>query len=155
MISQRKLEAATAVITGAFGAAIVVSSINAGIGWTPRGVGSGTFPCIAGVLIIAGSLYNLLRGLRGPGPVVLDGAGVRKLAALFVPAALFVAVIPLLGLHVAAGVYLLGTVGFQAKKPLWKAALIAIITAVALYATFDWGFQVPLPHGMLGDALGF
>ncbi|HET9580418.1 MAG TPA: tripartite tricarboxylate transporter TctB family protein [Usitatibacter sp.] len=155
MVSQRTLEAATAVLTGAFGAAIVVSSIKAGIGWTPRGVGSGTFPSIAGVLIVAASLYNLVRGLRGPATVVLDGVGARKLAALFVPAALFVAAIPLAGLHVAAAAYVLATVGFQAKKPLWKAALMAVAMPLALYGIFDWAFQLPLPRGLLGAALGF
>lgn len=155
MVSRRTLEAATAVLTGAFGAAIVVSSVQAGVGWTARGVASGTFPCIAGVLIVAASLYNLVRGLRGPAPVVLDGAGARKLAALFVPAALFVAAIPLVGLHVSAAAYVLGTVGFLRKKSLWFAIALAIVTPLALYGVFDWAFQVTLPRGLLGRALGF
>ena len=44
MVSRRSLETATAVLTGAFGAAVVVSSYGNGIGWSAAGVDSGTFP---------------------------------------------------------------------------------------------------------------
>jgi Tripartite tricarboxylate transporter TctB family len=155
VVSRRSLEAATAVLTAAFGAAIVVSSIRAGVGWTVRGVGSGTFPCIAGALIVAGSVYNLVRGLRAPSAVALDGARARKLAALFVPAALFVAAIPLAGLHVSAAAYVLGTVGFLKKRSIGPAIAMAIVTPLALYGIFDWAFRVTLPRGLLGAALGF
>ena len=38
MVSGRSLEAATALITGVFGAAVVVSSLDNGIGWSAAGV---------------------------------------------------------------------------------------------------------------------
>ncbi len=155
MISRRALEIATAVLTGAFGAAILVSSIASGVGWTARGVGSGTFPAISGALIVAGSLYNLVRGALAPGASMLDGAGLRKIGAVFLPAVVFVAAIPFLGLHVASGAYVFGTVAMKGRAALGKAVALALATPVALYATFDWMFQVALPHGMLGAALGF
>lgn len=148
MISRRGLEIATAALTGAFGVAIVASSLHAGVGWTSRGVGSGTFPFIAGVLIVAGSLYNLARGSLAAGPVVLDAVGMRKLAAMLVPAILFVAAIPFVGLHIAAGVYAFGSVATHRKGLLRSAIVLGIATPAALYAIFDWGFQVTLPRGM-------
>lgn len=154
MITRRTLEVAAAALTGAFGAAILVSSIGIGIGWTSRGVGSGAFPAISGSLIVAGSLYNLLRALAHPGPVVIDGKRLRKIAVMFVPAAVFVAAIPLLGLHVASGLYAFGMVASQRRYPLWKAIAIGIATPAALWVIFDWGFTVTLPRGMLGGALG-
>jgi hypothetical protein len=155
VVSQRTLEVATAALTGAFGVAIVVSSIRAGIGWTPRGVASGTFPLIAGTIIVAGSLYNAFRALRAAGPVVLDGAGARKLAGLFLPAAAFVAAIPLVGLHVAAAAYTLAAIGMHRKGSIAKAVVLAIVTPLFLYGVFDRAFQVALPRGLLGAALGF
>jgi tripartite tricarboxylate transporter TctB family protein len=154
-VTRHALEVLTAALTGAFGVAIVASSLASGVGWTARGVGSGTFPCIAGVLIVAGSVYNLVRGLLRENELALDGEGARKLAALFVPAALFVAAIPLLGLHVAAALYMLGVVGFDRKGSWTKAVAYAVVTPLALYGIFDWGFQVALPRGLLGAALGF
>ena len=155
MVNRRALEIVTAALTGAFGIAIMVSSLYAGIGWTPRGVASGTFPFIAAILILAGSVYNAVKAFAVAGPVVLDGAGARKLAGMFVPAALFVAAIPLAGLHVSAAAYVFGMVAFHKKGGLVRAVALAVITPVALYGIFDYAFQVPLPKGLLGAALGF
>ena len=40
MVSRRSLETATAILTGAFGAAVVVSSLDNGIGWSSAAVGT-------------------------------------------------------------------------------------------------------------------
>ena len=154
MITRRALEILAAALTGAFGAAILVSSIGIGVVWTTRGVGSGAFPAIAGALIVAGSLYNLARAFAVAGPVLLDAPRLRKIGALFLPAAAFVAAIPLAGLHVASGVYLFAVVAAHRRMAWWRAAAIGIATAIALYLIFDWGFQVALPRGWLGAALG-
>src|SRR5882757_9152704 len=83
MVSGRSLEAATALTTGAFGAAVVVSSLDNGIGWSAAGVESGTFPFIVGLVIAAGSLFNLVQGWLHPraertqatGKIVRPGRG--------------------------------------------------------------------------------
>src|SRR6202790_3106041 len=62
MISGRSLEAATPLLTAAFGAAVVVSSLDNGIGWSAAGVDAGTFPFIVGLVILSGSLFNLVQG---------------------------------------------------------------------------------------------
>ena len=62
MVSGRSLEAATALLTGAFGAAVVVSSLDNGIGWSAPASSAGTFPFIVGLVIVAGSLFNLVQG---------------------------------------------------------------------------------------------
>jgi len=155
VISRRALEAFTAALTGAFGAAILVSSLLIGVGWTARGVGSGAFPALAGGLILAGSLYNLARAIGMKREVLIERAQLRRSVAMLLPAAVFVAAIPLLGLHVASGVYICAMIVASRRMAAWKAAAIGIATAVALYAIFDWGFQVALPHGWLGNALGF
>ena len=51
MVSGRSLEAGTALLTGAFGVAVVVSSLDNGIGWSPAGVDAGTFPFIVASVI--------------------------------------------------------------------------------------------------------
>lgn len=155
IVTRRTLEIATAALTGAFGAAIVVSSLRAGVGWTPRGVDSGTFPFIAGVLILAGSLYNAVRAFAGETLPMIEGPGILKLLVLFVPAVLFVAAIPVVGLHVAAGVYIFGVIAAHPHGSLRKAAVFGIATPFALYGTFDWAFSVTLPRGWLGGLLGF
>ena len=154
MFSRRALEALTAAITGAFGLAVVVQSLDNGIGWSAAGVESGTFPFMTGLIVTAGSLYNLVRGwLRGR-EIIVDRVAFRRSLALFVPAAIFVAVIPAVGMYVASAAYLLFTLRQQSGLSLLRSIVIAVVVAAGLYGVFEWSFQVALPHGLLGDWLG-
>ena len=153
MISRRALEVTTALLTGAFGATVVVSSLDNGIGWSSAGVESGTFPFLTGLIVLAGSLYNLAHGwLRSTGIAVRRG-DFRRTAALLLPAVLYVALIPLLGIYAASAAYLFGTLRFQTRLSVLRSLAIALVTAVVLYTVFERLFQISLPHGLLGAAL--
>jgi hypothetical protein len=150
MLSRRAVEVATAVLTGAFGATVAVSSLDNGIGWSSAGVESGTFPFIIGLIIVAGSLYNLVHGWwRGSG-IVATRDGLKRTAALLAPAIVYVALIPLIGMYVGSGAYLFGSLHFQSRLSVVRSLAIAIVASVALYFVFEWAFQVSLPHGLLG-----
>jgi hypothetical protein len=154
MISRRALETVTAVLTGSFGLTVIVSSLGNGIGWGADGVDPGTFPFITGVIILAGSLYNLLRGLSAIG-IAVSGTDLRRIAGLFVPAAIFVGAIPLAGMYVASGAYIFGVLALPKHQSLPRAAIIALATPLALYVVFERMFQVSLPHGELAAAFGY
>jgi hypothetical protein len=141
MVSGRSLEAGTALITGAFGAAVVISSLDNGIGWSAAGVDAGTFPFIVGLIILSGSIFNLVQGWLQ--------------AALFVPAAIYVAVIPLIGMYIASALYVFGALAWHKRGALLFACISAIATALALYLIFELTFQISLPRGALGDVFGF
>lgn len=155
MVSGRSLEAATALITGAFGAAVVISSLDNGIGWSTAGVESGTFPFIVGLVILAGSVFNLVQGWLHARAVVLGPAELRRLGILFVPAAIFVGIIPLIGMYPASAVYVFGALAWHKRGSLLLVAIAAIGAAVALYLIFEVTFQVSLPRGALGTLFGF
>jgi len=155
MVFGRSLEAATALITGAFGAAVVVSSLDNGIGWSSAGVESGTFPFIVGLTIVAGSLFNLVQGWLHSRAVILATDELRRLGILFVPAAVFVGLIPLIGMYPAAACYVFGALAWHKRGSLLVPVLTAIGTALALYLIFELTFQISLPRGVLGTLLGF
>jgi hypothetical protein len=155
MVSGRSLETATALITGAFGAAVVVSSIDNGIGWSAAGVESGTFPFIVGLVILAGSVFNLVQGWLHARAVILGPSELRRLGILFVPAAVFVGIIPLIGMYPAAAFYVFGALAWHKRGSLLLPALAAIGAALALYLIFELTFQISLPRGALGTFLGF
>ena len=154
MISRRALEALTAALTGSFGAAVAVSSLENGIGWSTEGVDPGTFPFLTGLIILLASLYNL-----GSGFLEEDGnigsTQLLHLAALLIPAALFVAVIPLLGMYGAAAAYMLGVLLLQSRRSLPLSIGVATATPLALYLIFERMFQVALPRGAVAGVLGF
>jgi hypothetical protein len=154
MITRRQLEIATALFTGGVAAAVIASSIEVGSGWTRGGVESGTFPLIAGALVAAGSLVNLVRAFIGPRIVAVRPDELRRVGLLFVPAVVFVAAIPLVGLYVAAAGYLFWTLRVQHRLAWWRTGLIVVATMLVLYWLFERTFDVVLPHGWLGAALG-
>ena len=155
MVSGRSLEAGTALITGAFGAAVVISSLDNGIGWSAAGVDAGTFPFIVGLIILSGSIFNLVQGWLQARDVILRPSELKRLAALFVPAVIYVGVIPLIGMYVASALYVFGALAWHKRGAFLFAGISAIATALALYLIFELTFQISLPRGALGDALGF
>jgi len=155
MISRRALEVATAALTGTFGAAVVVSSIDNGIGWSSAGVDAGTFPFLTGAIILLGNLWNLARGSMQSREVLVSSSDLRRVTALFVPAVVFVGAIPLIGVYLASGCYMLGTLALLHRLSLQRSLLIATATPLALYLVFERMFQVSLPHGALGNVIGF
>ena len=155
MVSRRSLETATAILTGAFGAAVVVSSLDNGIGWSAAGVDAGTFPFIVGLIIFGGSVFNLVKGWPGNDYAVLNPSELKRLAILFVPAAAYVGLIPLIGIYLASAIYVFGALSWH-KRGAWVfAGIAAVATALALYLIFELTFQISLPRGLLGEALGF
>jgi hypothetical protein len=155
MLSGRSLEAATALLTGAFGAAVVVSSLDNGIGWSAAGVDAGTFPFIVGLIILTGSIYNLVQGWLQARDIILRPSELKRVAMLFVPAAVYVGIIPLTGVYLASAVYVFAALAWHKRGSLLFSALAAIGTALALYLIFELTFQISLPRGALGDFLGF
>jgi hypothetical protein len=150
MVSRRALEVATAILTGVFGAAVMVSSLNNNIEWSSAGVESGTFPFITGTIVLVASLYNLVRGFMRSTGIVATREGLQRTASLFLPALLYVALIPVIGMYVGSALYLFGTLRFQSRLSVVRSAIIAVVASVALYLVFERAFQVSLPHGWLG-----
>src|ERR1700730_17183488 len=155
MVSRRSLETATALLTGAFGAAVVASSYGNGIGWSGAGVDPGTFPFIVGLIILSGSIFNLAQGWLQPPEIVLRPSELKRLGMLFIPAAVYVGVIPLTGIYLASAAYVFGALVGHRRGAFIFSGIAAIGTAVALYLIFEVTFQISLPRGWLGSALGF
>ena len=155
MISQRSLELATAALTGIFGLAVVISSLDNGVRWSAAGVDAGTFPFLIGLTILFGSLFNLVRGVLQRHEIAVTWANFLRLALLFVPAAIYIGIIPLIGMYLASGLYMFVSLMLRDRKSLVKPLLISTVTPLALYLVFDRLFLVSLPHGALGDMLGF
>ena len=155
IISRRGLETATALLTGAFGAAVVVSSLGNGIGWSAAGVDAGTFPFIVGLIILSGSVFNLVQAWLEAREILLRPSELKRLAMLFIPAAIYVGVIPLIGMYLASAAYVFGALAWHKRGAFVFAGVAAIGTALALYLIFERTFQISLPRGLLADALGF
>lgn len=154
MISQRALELTAAALAGTFGMAVVVSSLDNGIGWSESGVDAGTFPFLIGIVIALGSAYNFARGVLLTYEIAVTAPALRRVAGLFIPAAIYIAAIPTLGMYVASGCYMFASLGLQKKQSILQTVILSIATPVALYWVFERLFVVSLPHGALFAIFG-
>jgi hypothetical protein len=155
MVSRRSLEVLTGALGLAFGLAVIVQSLDVGAGWSTGGVEAGTFPLITGTLVCLGSLVNIGGAIRRPDAPLVGREELRRSAGLLLPALAFVGAIPVVGLYVAAAGYLLGVLHVQHRYSLPRSALIAAGTVLVLYVLFERTFQILMPRGWLGNALGF
>ncbi|WP_110643089.1 tripartite tricarboxylate transporter TctB family protein [Salinicola sp. CPA57] len=156
-ISRYTMEIATALLTGAIGMAICYGAWQVGTGWTPSGPDSGYFPFWIGILIVAGSLVNLLRtviGHRHKDETFLDAARLRSLARFTLPIIGFAIVSLLLGLYVGTTLYVFFAMRLQGHYAWWKSLASGIAISICFYLLFELVFQVPLLKGPLEHAFG-
>ena len=157
LVSRTTMEVATALATGAVGAAVVWGAAEHDIGWGDSGPGSGYFPFRIGILIVLASLVNLVVALprRGSdGSAFITNVQMRSVLAFGLPILGFVILSVFLGLYVAAILYLALVMIFQGGyRPLFAVGL-AFAVAVAMRLIFPVWFKVPLLTGPLEALLG-
>jgi hypothetical protein len=116
LVTRRSLSVFAALLTLAFGAAIIIGAREFSIGWSERGPEPGYFPFWIGCVIVVGSLATLVQIFAkqsdGLDAAITHGQA-RRALAFVVPMVGFVALTHLFGLYVAAVVYLFGTMVFQ------------------------------------------
>jgi Tripartite tricarboxylate transporter TctB family len=157
LISRTTMEVATALVTGAVGAAVIWGSAEHDIGWGDSGPESGYFPFRIGVLIVLASLTNLVLALRRRGlddTVFVTNVQMRSVLAFGLPIIGFVVLSLVLGLYVATILYLASVMIFQGGyRPLFAIGL-ALAVAVAMRLIFPIWFKVPLLTGPIEALLG-
>jgi hypothetical protein len=154
----RKADILVSLLFVALGIVVVYDSVTLGFQWGANGPESGFFPFYLGVGLIVGSLLVLrkvwaeYRQKRSAVRLIPEGA-LRPILWVVVPATVMVVITELVGLHIAAALYL----GFYMRlvgKIGWATTLlVSIIVPVSLYFTFDKFFLIPLPQGLWGAKL--
>lgn len=153
--SQRRIEAAVGLAVAAFGALVVVGSLQVGIGWGSEGPRSGFFPFYVGLAILIASAFNLLR-LRGTSKdaIFAEWHQIGQVALIVVPTTIYVFVLPYTGLYLASVVLIAGFMLKLGNYRLHTALGVAICVMVALFVTFEKWFLVSLPKGPIEEFLG-
>jgi hypothetical protein len=79
----------------------------------------------------------------------------RTVATVFVPTAIYVAAIPLIGIYAASAVLVAYFMVRLGEFRLSRAIPAGIATAVVTFVVFEMWFLVALPKGPIEDLLGF
>jgi hypothetical protein len=159
LASYRTLDIAVAILFLVICAIVMVDSLRLGISWKANeGPRAGMFPFYMALAMGIASVVNLVRALprsEEADETAVTSVGLGRMAAIFVPAVIFVFATHFIGIYISAAVYIGAFMVFFGKFPLWKAAAVSIGIAVVNFMMFEVWFLVPLPKGPLEAALGY
>lgn len=155
--SHRSVEAGVAIAVGIFGIITVLGSLKVGVGWGDEGPKAGFFPFYIGLIIIAASIINfatLFVGGKDHGLFATwDQLG--KVTQVVIPTAVYVAVIPFIGIYVASAFLIAGFMAWFGRYRWVTAIPVAILVPVLTFVFFERWFLVPLPKGPIERLFGF
>jgi hypothetical protein len=156
------VEAATALLLGAIGAAAMWDSRRIGAGWGAEGPQSGYFPFWLGAALLAASLGNLALALRASRGCGGKGGGLfvtwpqlRLVLSVLLPTVVYVAAIPFAGLYLASAALVMWFMVRLGGFRWWVAAAAGLATALVAFVVFEEWFLVALPKGPIETYLGY
>jgi hypothetical protein len=154
----RKADIVVALFLMSVGIVVVVDSVRLGFKWGMNGPESGFFPFYLG----AGTIVCALLVLRkvaaqykkeGAGKRLMPEGALNSILWVLVPATVMIAMTELVGLHIAAALYMVFYMRVVGKIRWTTSILISILVPISLYIAFDKLFLVPLPQGLWGAKL--
>jgi hypothetical protein len=146
-----------ALATAAVGLVAILGSLQVGIGWGAEGPRAGFFPFYVGVIIVGSAAINLLSVAWGTDRALVfsEWGNLRQVLAVVVPTAVYVAIIPFIGIYVASA-FLIGAFMLVVGRYAWWYVLpVAIGVPLATFLMFERWFLVPLPKGPLENLFGY
>jgi len=154
----RKAEIWVSLAFALLGVIVIADSIRLGFMWGMSGPESGFFPFYLGVGVVISSgivFFNAFTQYKkeGAGKPLMPPGALKSILWVLIPSTGMVVIMELVGLHIAAAIYL----GFYMRavgKIGWVTTLlVSIISPLSLYITFDKLFLIPLPQGLWGGYL--
>ena len=140
------------------GILVIADSIRLGFMWGLSGPESGFFPFYLGVGVVISSgivFFNAftLYKKEGAGKPLMPPGALKPILWVVIPSTAMVVITELVGLHIAAALYLVFYMRVVGKIGWVTTLLVSIISPLTLYITFDMLFLIPLPQGLWGGYL--
>ena len=139
-----------------FGLITIIGSLQVGIGWGAEGPKSGFFPFYIGLIIIFGSVVNLVQAYRAPDRGLFAEWGqLRQVLAVVVPTTIYVFAIPYTGIYLASAVLIALFMTWLGRYRWPITSAIALGVPFAIFLMFEKWFLVALPKGPIENWLGY
>jgi hypothetical protein len=151
----KKADIITALIIMLFGVIVAADSLRIGIGWTAEGPLGGFFPFVMAALVILGTgmvIRDAIRGkssVKGDKPFVQPG-GFKPILIVVIPACLMILFTEVVGLYIAAMLYLVGYIKWAGDHSWRTSLLVGILVPLVSYIVFEKFFLIPMPMGLFG-----
>lgn len=154
----RRAEIWVSLAFALLGVIVIADSIRLGFMWGMSGPESGFFPFYLGAGVVISSVvvfFNAFTRYRkeGAGKPLMPPGALKPILWVLIPSAAMVAITELVGLHIAAALFLSFYMRVVGKIGWATTLLVGIISPLLLYVTFDKLFLIPLPQGLWGRYL--
>jgi putative tricarboxylic transport membrane protein len=155
--TQRSVEIGVAIAIALFALIVIAGSLQAGIGWGAEGPQAGFFPFYVGLLILVSTVVNFFRIAPSSGDrsVFADWGQLGKVTSVLVPTAIYVALIPWLGIYFSSALLIAVFMRWLGRYDWGMVAAIAIGVPLVTFLIFERWFLLPLPKGPIEAYLGF
>ena len=152
----RTADLITAAVLFIAGLIVVGDSLRLGAGWGSDGPKSGFFPFWLGAILLAVTAVIFAQAWRrGSGAPFVTRAKLVPVLQVLWPATAMVAATHVIGLYVAAALYLALYMSWVGNHRWTTVALVAVGIPVITFLVFEKWFLVPMPKGPLEDWLGY
>jgi len=157
-VSRRVVDIAVAVCFMIVSGVVIGDSLRVGADWLPDGPQAGYFPFYVGAIMFISSAATAVMALISKTPDNANFVGRDQLwlvLQVLIPSAVFVALIPWLGIYVSAAIFISFFMAWIGKYSPAIIAPVAIGVPLFLFMLFERWFLVPLPKGPLENLLGY
>jgi hypothetical protein len=158
VVAARNVDLMVSLLLFALAGLLGWDSWRIGASWAADGPQSGYFPFYLAVLLAGASLYGFATVLIAPAaerePFVTRDQ-FRRVLQVFAPTLLFVILTQYLGLYVASFLLVAAFMWLIGRIALWKSLLTSFVFSLAMFLTFEVGFDVIMPKGPLEAAFGY
>lgn len=152
VVATNRVEAVVAVLLLALGIVVIVESRRLGAEWTSDGPGPGYFPFYIGLIIAISSSATLVQALFGKHrnrEAFVDREQLGRVMSVLLPAAVYIALIMVLGIYVASAIYIALFMIVLGKYSWIRSVLIGVAVNAVFFLMFEVWFKVPLYKGAL------
>lgn len=140
------------------GCLLIFDAVRIGFQWGVTGPESGLFPFYLGLGLVVCSVLTfrtiyMKYKKDGYGKRLMPVGALKSILWVLIPSTGMVLVMELVGLHIAAGLFLGFYMRAVGKVPWVTTLLVSFLVPLSLYIAFDKLFLVPLPQGIWGKVL--
>jgi len=151
----KKADIITALILMLFGLIVAYDAIDKGIGWGAEGPRAGFFPFVMALLVIGGTAMVIGQAIKGTSSLkgakrFVEAGGMKPIMIVIIPAVLMILLTEVIGLYLAAIIYLVGYIKWAGNHSWRTSLLIGILVPLVSYVVFDKFFLIPMPMGLYG-----
>lgn len=155
VMTTRTADVVVAVILMATGLLVASDAIRLGAGWGMEGPKAGFFPLLMSILVLGGGVIIIRHAVTGKSSVkgekrFVPLGGLKPVLTVCIPAIGMVIATEIVGLYIAAMIYLVGYIRLVGRFHWRTVLLVSIPIPLIFYVVFEKIFLIPLPMGLYG-----